>query len=842
MIDKRNYIFIQFKAILKKNFLLQFKQVKSNVIQLVFIICVMVLLIYTSRDIVGGYDRYEYNRYIDFDYYITNSAQEYPYNQILSKYWAVDPPQSSSKVTAKDILGNLPQYVDKETNITVPIVEYFPYADYNQMDSKMITFWNDTFSYWKNIAFKNVTSDLSKVPPYYTIYFNTVEDSNGGKKKLNYTIENLYQELQSVYYQSLFLESRKFNEAYTLISFINNAYLKYLTPKEDNFIWAVKQQYIDRFTSERQNTFSFVLCIVLLPPVVSMVFTTFVHSLVTERAELHMSLMNLMGLKTIVYMASNAVYFFCVFMIFVVIVMLLGTIGLVPLFTGEFFRLLVLFISYGLSLSSLSFSVSAFFSSTKMSSVLSYILILITPLVGSLLDLYFYSGHLLSAIYLVFPPFTFQHGMYLLCVHLADHYEKFPINSQFTAVIFALLFQSIAFFLLGIYLTNVLPKKFGYSRSPLYPIKGLIHYINNRFLKRQNQYSNFDSDKEIEIEITDEDYDCKEERRRAYDQDNNYILRSVNLSKTYKTGKINKQALSNFCLTGQRGEILALLGPNGSGKTTFLNLLCGVHRPTSGDAFINGLRISTEMESIYSIVSICFQKDILYEELTVLQHMEFFFGIKKTSIGATSTSDLIKKILEGVLLYDELNAKAKNLSGGQRRRLSIAISLIGDSKILLLDEPTTGVAPDSKRTCWDVIQSIKSDKLIILTTHSLEEANELADKLAIISSGQLQCIGTSTHLKHRFGSGFSLDIILYAPEYKLQLIDSVLSQVPSAQPKETIIPDEATFIIPNQTDIIKLFTILNEKKEEYGIKSWSVSHSSLDDVFDQIVNQREEIQ
>jgi len=491
-----DYIYIQFIAILKKNFLLQWKQVKSNLIQLFFMIGIMIILILISKKPNYGYQSAD-SKYI---YLLTPTSNQPEVRNVLGKYWVVDPPTTGGNTPSREILQYLPisEYnITSSLTYTVPNITYFPSTDYDQMDSRAIQFKNDSYPFWayyrrgssfsENSLDKLGGGNVSHIPPYYTIYFNQFVNDNsggGGVKKLNYTLENLYDRYRnSAYYYSLFLEDYTDNKAMTIISYINNAYLQYLTNNKHSFS-ATKQQYEDTYYSYKpSSTTSFVACIILLPPLVSMIFTTFVHSLVSEKSEQHMALMSLMGLDITVYMLSNAVYFFCLYMVWVVIVFLMGTIGLVPLFLHEFPRLFILFIFYGLSLVSMSFIVSAFFSSTKMSSVLSYMLILITPIIGTLWDLFSYSGQLLSGFYLIYSPFTFQHGMYLLTVHLSDSYKKFHIDSQFAIVIISLLFQSIIFFLIGVYLNNIIPKKYGYSRSPLYPIKALIEFYKNKTKK-----------------------------------------------------------------------------------------------------------------------------------------------------------------------------------------------------------------------------------------------------------------------------------------------------------------------------------------------------------------------
>eukprot|EP00887_Chlorella_sp_A99_P004766 scaffold4.g4766.t1 len=189
----------------------------------------------------------------------------------------------------------------------------------------------------------------------------------------------------------------------------------------------------------------------------------------------------------------------------------------------------------------------------------------------------------------------------------------------------------------------------------------------------------------------------------------------------------------------ERGRVFCLLGPNGAGKSTTINCLTGVLPPSGGDALVYG-------ESF----------DVLWSELTGAEHLWLFGRVKGLPAGALRAE--AARLLESVKLSGAAGVRTVAYSGGMRRRLSVALALLGDPLIVYLDEPTTGMDPISRRHVWDVIEASKRGRAIVLTTHSMEEADVLGDTIAIMCRGRLRCFGSSLRLKQRFGSGYQVHV------------------------------------------------------------------------------------
>nr|XP_020447202.1 retinal-specific ATP-binding cassette transporter [Monopterus albus] len=205
------------------------------------------------------------------------------------------------------------------------------------------------------------------------------------------------------------------------------------------------------------------------------------------------------------------------------------------------------------------------------------------------------------------------------------------------------------------------------------------------------------------------------------------------------------------------GQITSFLGHNGAGKTTTMSILTGLYPPTSGTAYINGRDIRTDMDIIRSSMGTCPQYNILFKHLTVAEHI-LFYSLLKGRTEAEAKRE-VEDMLIDLGLPHRRNAEAQNLSGGMQRKLSVAMAFVGGSKVIILDEPTSGVDPYSRRSIWDLLLKYRAGHTVILSTHHMDEADLLSDRIAIISKGQLHCCGSPLFLKNCFGVGFYLTLV-----------------------------------------------------------------------------------
>ena len=228
----------------------------------------------------------------------------------------------------------------------------------------------------------------------------------------------------------------------------------------------------------------------------------------------------------------------------------------------------------------------------------------------------------------------------------------------------------------------------------------------------------------------------------------------INLRKDFGA----KTAVNNLNLNVPEGEIFAFLGVNGAGKTTTIRMLTGLTAPTSGDAKVLGHSILTEPNEVKKLANLSPQETSVAPNLTVQENLEFIAGIYGFS--KEESRQKAGEIMEEFGFDEIRTSRAKTLSGGWQRKLSIAMALITDPKILYLDEPTLGLDVLARRELWKVIRSLKGKVTVILTTHYMEEAEELSDHIAVLAKGRLMAVGTLAELQAKIGKEKLEDIFV----------------------------------------------------------------------------------
>ncbi|KAJ6374148.1 hypothetical protein OIU78_029785 [Salix suchowensis] len=313
-------------------------------------------------------------------------------------------------------------------------------------------------------------------------------------------------------------------------------------------------------------------------------------------------------------------------------------------------------------------------------------------------------------------------------------------------------------------------------------------------------------------------------------------------------------AVRDLWVNFRKDQLFCLLGPNGAGKTTTINCLTGITPVTGGDALVYGhsVRSTVGMSGIRQIIGVCPQFDILWDALSGEEHLELFASIK--GLPPASIKSVAQESLAQVKLTESAKVRARSYSGGMRRRLSVAISLLGDPKLVILDEPTTGMDPISRRHVWDIIQNTKKGRAIVLTTHSMEEADILSDRIGIMAKGRLRCIGNSIRLKSKFGTGFIANV---------RFGDTNGGQTPARSPVDTssghhedvkkffkyhldITPSEETksfltFVIPHDKESVlkDFFAELQARQREFNVSDIQLGLATLEEVFLNIAKQAE---
>ncbi|XP_030630578.1 retinal-specific phospholipid-transporting ATPase ABCA4 [Chanos chanos] len=341
------------------------------------------------------------------------------------------------------------------------------------------------------------------------------------------------------------------------------------------------------------------------------------------------------------------------------------------------------------------------------------------------------------------------------------------------------------------------------------------------------------------------------------------------LVKVYSGGA--RPAVDCLNITFYEGQITSFLGHNGAGKTTTLSILTGLFPPTSGTAYVNGRDIRTDIDVIRQSMGMCPQYNILFNHLTVEEHILFYAMLKGRT--QAQAQQEVEDMLEDLGLPHKRDEEAQNLSGGMQRKLSVAMAFVGGSKVVILDEPTSGVDPYSRRSIWDLLLKYRTGRTVILSTHHMDEADLLSDRVAIISKGKLHCCGSPLFLKNCFGMGFYLTLVRrmkdqrkkvnecdcasecsctcstctrYKEETQTQQPERALDgdveninnlihhHVPEARLIE-MIGQEMTYLLPNKgfkhRAYASLFRELEETLGDVGLSSFGISDTSLEEIF-----------
>ncbi|CEG37378.1 atp-binding cassette superfamily [Plasmopara halstedii] len=423
------------------------------------------------------------------------------------------------------------------------------------------------------------------------------------------------------------------------------------------------------------------------------------------------------------------------------------------------------------------------------------------------------------------------------------------VPSAFHMTLF-LLGDSLILITLGYYFEQVVPQEYGVSKpwqflfSPSYWFRQKAVRLTcdtSATLSPQTgcAYTEF-----TDVEMSDHQENVRTHLESVHagltiQEQNGSCLELRNLRKVFQLDHQNERiAVANLNMKMYHGQITALLGHNGAGKTTILSMLTGLIEPTSGDAFLYGCSIKHEFEKLRRMIGICPQYDILYSDLTVEEHFQFFGRMKYLSFDKLQVC--IDKMIQEIGLMDIRHVLIKTLSGGQKRKVSVGLAFLGENKLVFLDEPTSGMDPYSRRFTWKLLQQNREDRVIVLTTHFMDEADLLGDRIAILSHGHLRCMGSSLFLKTRFGAGYNLTLIkILDGSYNDKVMEGFLQKYIQDIKCLSHAGSEVVFQLPTISSKIFPFMLnhLDHQMQQLGIQQYGISVTTLEEVFLRIANE-----
>ncbi|XP_048654149.1 ATP-binding cassette sub-family A member 6-like isoform X2 [Marmota marmota marmota] len=362
------------------------------------------------------------------------------------------------------------------------------------------------------------------------------------------------------------------------------------------------------------------------------------------------------------------------------------------------------------------------------------------------------------------------------------------------------------------------------------------------------QIQNVPLNPEIHVD-EDEDEDVQAERMRASSalttsnvNENPVIIASC-LHKVYAgqrkscfSKRKKKIAARNISFCVKKGEVLGLLGPNGAGKSSSIRMIAGITKPTAGQVELRVGEcksfLGQQGDGMVKFLGYCPQENVLWPTLTMKEHLEVYATVK--GLQKEDAAIVISRLVNAFNLYEQLNVPVQKLASGTTRKLCFVLSILGNSPILLLDEPSTGIDPTGQQQIWQAIQAAvkNTEKSVLLTTHYLAEAEALCDRVAIMVSGRLRCIGSIQHLKRKFGKDYILELKVKEPSQVPLIHTEILNLFPQAAQQERF-SSLLTFKLPiaDVYPLSQAFYKLETVKHNFNLEEYSLSQCTLEKVF-----------
>ena len=505
--------------------------------------------------------------------------------------------------------------------------------------------------------------------------------------------------------------------------------------------WSLLNAYLAKVSMSM--TYSIYVCLLQIPQM-----SLYTYLMVDDRASNFKITYHIMGLRRNLYIAGQSISFIVQGLLLNCLLYAVG-IGI------NLYRQEPLISTYDLSLFALAFAfvVSSTFFSILMSFMFKDPAVSkdLSILINLLLFIFTFVLHIYDRLMVVQMMSPYAPLIVFASEFITSHQLIIP---SLVPGIYYSLGQIVVYFVLAIYLENVIGGDDDHSKHPLY----FLDYFKPRDDKADvRQMSNA-----ILAERDDTDIECDRNGLTVY-----------NLSKNFGDFSALKSVSVNF----SSGQMHCMLGHNGAGKSTFINILTGMYKSSSGHIFYKGENLIDlhKSESTKINIGVCPPNDIVFPSLTVFQHLKMMCYIKNLE----DHLQKITSVMRQLNITDYADYNVSQLSGGNRRKLTIALSLIGGPNLLFLDEPTSALDPVSRKDIWRILQDIKSenkDMITILTTHHLEEAEFLADNIVVLAGGTIKFKGTINEIKKGFGIGYVLQLIsneLVSPTIFEQFIKSV---------------------------------------------------------------------
>ncbi|KAK1357751.1 ABC transporter domain-containing protein [Heracleum sosnowskyi] len=628
------------------------------------------------------------------------------------------------------------------------------------------------------------------------------------------------------------------------VNLVSSAYLQFLLGPAANLLFDFVKEMPKPETQLRLD-FASLLGPLFFTWVILQLFPVVLSSLVYEKEQNLRIMMKMHGLGDGPYWMITYAYFLVISSVYMLAFVIFGSVVGLKFFTLNDYSIQFVFYLIYVNLQiSLAFLVAAVFSNLKTATVIGYILIFGTGLLGAFLFQSFVEDESFPRGWVIvmelYPGFSLYRGLYEFSYYAINgfylgidgmQWKDLSAGANGMKEILVIMFvEWLVVLSVAYYVDQVVASGSGVGRNPLYFLEKLqkkpLSLSTKTSLQRQRS----------QVSVQMEKQDILQEKVRVkqllLEQSTSHSVVCDDLLKIYpgRDGNPEKIAVRGLSLALPQGECFGMLGPNGAGKTSFINMMIGLIRPTSGTAYVEGLDIRTNMDGIYSNMGVCPQHDLLWNTLTGREHLLFYGRLK--NLKGSALTQAVEESLKSVGLFNGgvADKQAGNYSGGMKRRLSVAISLIGNPKVVYMDEPSTGLDPASRNNLWNAVKQAKKNRAIFLTTHSMEEAEHLCDRLGIFVDGSFQCIGNPNELKARYGGSYVFTMTT-SSNHEEEVENLVKHLSPSANRIYHISGTQKFELPKKDVRIADVFQAVEKAKIKFTVHAWGLTDTTLEDVF-----------
>ncbi|XP_066242681.1 ABC-type organic anion transporter ABCA8-like [Saccopteryx leptura] len=672
------------------------------------------------------------------------------------------------------------------------------------------------FSYSDNIVGVIFTNTFS-----YQLKFGWMYES--GVKEFNHHTEHCYG--TEYEYENVHCVVTEFwTEGFVSLQAAINAAIIEITTKhsvmEELMSVTGKTMKIHPFVSQHGiYTDLFIFCLII--SFSSFVYYAFLN--VTRERKRMKGLMKIMGLQNSAFWLSWGLLY--AGFIFIAAVLLTHVaISAQFIIQSSFVVVFILFLLYGLSLIALAFLMSVLIKKTFLTGLVVFLLTVFSGSLGFTV-LYRHLPVSLEWILGFLSPFAFTLGIaQLLRVDNDMNSNAFPdaknYSSQIIGTHFMLAFDIFLYLALMIYFEKILPSEDGRQYSPLF-------FLKPSFWSRKQNADHMALENKTDFTLSSNDYF----EAVSPEFHGKEAIRIIHVTKEYKGEPDKIGALKDLVFDVYEGQITAILGHSGAGKSTLLNILSGLSVTTKGSVTVynNKLSETINLENLSKLTGVCPQVNVQFDFLTVRENLRLFAKIK--GIPPQEVEQEIQRILLELEMNNVQDILAQNLSGGQKRKLTLGVAFLGDPPIFLLDEPTAGLDPLSRYRVWNFLKERKRNRVILFSTQFMDEADILADRKVFLSKGKLKCAGSSFFLKKKWGIGYHLSLQLTEMCVKEKITSLITQHIPDAKLSAE---SEGKLIYTLPLESTKKFPELYENFDlcpDLGIENYGVSMTTLNEVF-----------